>query len=136
MESNWVFATNSDFLIAKSSQPNVVDLRFSNIWYLYLHTSRITKSLFSVDLVISGYLENIIYVNWFQSEFMKMGRKSWILWKLFWTLLLVFLKFASIHYVQIGGRTDLRILKLSCNDLNDVPDMNITSCKEKWSSFL
>ena len=31
---NWVFATNSDFLITISLEPNVVDLRYFKLWIL------------------------------------------------------------------------------------------------------
>ena len=31
---NWAFATNSDFLIPISLQPNVVDLRYVKLWIL------------------------------------------------------------------------------------------------------
>ena len=34
MWRNWVFATNSDFLITISLQPNVVDLRYFKLWIL------------------------------------------------------------------------------------------------------
>ena len=33
-ERNWVFATNSDFLIPIYLQQNVVDLRYFNLWFL------------------------------------------------------------------------------------------------------
>ena len=31
---NWVFATNSDFLIPISLQPNIVDLRYFKLWIM------------------------------------------------------------------------------------------------------
>ena len=33
-QRNWVFATNSDFLITISSEPNAVDLRYFKLWIL------------------------------------------------------------------------------------------------------
>ena len=33
-ERNWVFATNSDFIITISLEPNVVDLRYFKLWIL------------------------------------------------------------------------------------------------------
>ena len=33
-QRNWVFVTNSDFLIPISLQPNVVDLRYFKLWIL------------------------------------------------------------------------------------------------------
>ena len=33
-ERNWVFVTNSDFLIPISLQPNVVDLRYFKLWIM------------------------------------------------------------------------------------------------------
>ena len=32
---NWVFVTNSDFLIHKSLKPNVVDLWYFKLWNLF-----------------------------------------------------------------------------------------------------
>ena len=34
LERNWVFATNSDFLITISLEPNVVDSRYFKLWIL------------------------------------------------------------------------------------------------------
>ena len=34
IQRNWVFVTNSDFLIPISLQPNVVDLRYFKLWIL------------------------------------------------------------------------------------------------------
>ena len=34
IERNWVFATNSDFLITISLEPNVADLRYFKLWIL------------------------------------------------------------------------------------------------------
>ena len=53
-----VCATNSVFCNNK----NLENLQI-NIVLVYLHTSRITKFLFSVDLAISGYLQNMLFVN-------------------------------------------------------------------------
>ena len=33
---NWVFGTNSDFIITISLQPNVVDLRYFKLWIIYV----------------------------------------------------------------------------------------------------
>ena len=34
IKRNWVFATNSDFLILISYEPNVIDLRYFKLWIL------------------------------------------------------------------------------------------------------
>jgi len=35
LQRNWVFATNSDFLIPKTLQPNVADLKYFKLWILF-----------------------------------------------------------------------------------------------------
>ena len=40
-QRNWVFATNSDFLITISLEPNVTDLRYFKLWILWNQIIRV-----------------------------------------------------------------------------------------------
>ncbi len=54
---NWVFATNSDFLITISLKPNVVDLRYFKLWILLNQIIRVwnIKGLQQRVLKILGF---------------------------------------------------------------------------------
>ena len=77
IQSNWVFATNSDFLITISLKPNVVDLRYFKLWIL-LNQIWNVKGLQHRVLKILGfkYLILLHRLNSFSVYFLPMSHKA------------------------------------------------------------
>ena len=57
LQSHWAFATNSDFLIPISVQPDVIDLRYFKLWLLLYQTIKILNIKGLHNLVVQ-VLEN------------------------------------------------------------------------------
>ena len=98
-ERNWIFATNSDFLITISLKPNVVDLRYFKLWIFLNQIIRVWN--------IKGLQQRVLKILGFKYLILLQKLNS------FANLSLVPLKRSIVRTFRIGNRC----IGLSLTDL-------------------
>ena len=107
VKRNWVFATNSDFLISISFEPNVVDPRYFKLWILLdqIFWAWNIKGFFTSCSKRYRGLNNLVF------------RKDSFPLKISYSIRTIFKSYFQIHYILISFIVTTHTLKKILNCL-------------------